>query len=457
VALYSGFTPTIYAATADAGTGDGSSEANAMDLPTALSTATAGAIVGVLPGVYSGAPSGIADTPIFRPSNAGTSGNPIRIVAKYPAVYLSGVAANADRSEFASSAPADLITGPSDNNPVLGSLQTHVHFYGFYADWVTAPPRPSNGVFLVQANGVQFHQCVVDQGDATGTVNDNWNSIHCNDADDLIIKNCTFNGGTWGGNQNHAAITTYGCRSSLIEHNTFDGVYTAIFIKGSSDGATHWNSGTIRYNKILDAQYSGIEVAEIHTAEDVDITQNLLIRCDFGGIVFDSSGNPALNDPINVLNNTLVDCIGRGGVNSETTSPASTIINNIFFLSASNAAHMIDFGANSIGSLGTVDYNNYFETGATATFHASGATSTGLDAWKVATSKDANSLSETPSFENAGADDYRLAVGSTSRTASDTDGPIGCYITGSETIGVETEGAAVGARYRTRRFRLRAA
>lgn len=44
MAFYDGLTPTIYAAPTDQGTGDGSSEANAMDLPTAMVNAAAGGI-----------------------------------------------------------------------------------------------------------------------------------------------------------------------------------------------------------------------------------------------------------------------------------------------------------------------------------------------------------------------------------------------------------------------------
>ena len=81
---YYGFTPNKYA-TADASGGGVGSAGDPWTLAEAMTSAVAGDIVGIAPGVYVGISTDTRYLSAFRPSNSGTSGNPIRFVAQWAA------------------------------------------------------------------------------------------------------------------------------------------------------------------------------------------------------------------------------------------------------------------------------------------------------------------------------------------------------------------------------------
>ena len=159
--LFSGFTPTIYAAPADVGSGDGSSEANAMDLATALTNVTAGGIVGLIPGDYTITPPSPSDyTPAFQPTNSGSSGNPIRIVAKYPA------AANYGSTSLYSSLSHGRTAVPG--NPTFGSRgKDFVEWIGVFVDEVASYSTDNGGIGgISESQGCAITHCVI-RGDAS--------------------------------------------------------------------------------------------------------------------------------------------------------------------------------------------------------------------------------------------------------------------------------------------------
>lgn len=93
----------------------------------------------------------------------------------------------------------------------------------------------------------------------------------------------------------------------------------------------------------------------------------------------------------------------------------------------------------SLNNFAQWDYNLYYNNGATPTFAINGAIHSGLAAWQSASGRDANSLVAAPQFTNAAGEDFRLVSnGQAALTASSTGGALGCYITGTETIGIRT-------------------
>ena len=433
--IYSGYTPTIYAAPAALGSGSGASEANAMSLAAAVLSRSPGDIVGLVPGTFSGIGTQTSNNPIFKVTSSGTALNPIIFVAKYPAVYNYGTPALL--SEIRSSNPTAPSPTISYNTPVIGAVGAdYVRFIGLYANQTYAPPRPSNGTFLAnESDHVWFEDCVIDQIVLPDT--DNFNAMFMRGSNNFVIRNCRFSGGydvTGDNNHNPSAITTYGCLDFLIEHNELEGVCGGIFIKGSHFAGV-CNSGIIRYNKSSGASQSFAEIACIQpSSSGVQAYQNLSIR-DRQGIVFDDSTIAFCTD-ISVYSNTIVDAVTVAVRMDNGTALTNCVLrDNVLAFTGATSAKAISC-AHSIAPI-TSNYNLFSEAGGSFQADNNGSTYTGLtgvSGWQTGSSKDANSTEESPGFTNAGADNYRRAGADTS---SSTGGKRGCYITGSEEIGVE--------------------
>lgn len=473
MALYSGFTPTIYADTVDRGSGNGSSEANAMDFVTALATVTAGGVIGVLPGVHVTASTATRWVPSLAPANSGSSGNPIVICCKYPAARLSTPGVNANRTEIQST--GNIRTGTalewSVNSAALGVGvgTSYVKFYGFYLDQSDALPRPSNGTVLAATgtNHIEFHEFYFDcynnlspdPGDMTWS-EDNFNAIYCEDSDDLVIKNCYFNGGNGsaaGLNHNASAITIYGCKRFLFEHLDFADVNAMIWIKGSNSagGETEpYNDGTVRYCRALTSPASGITVANVNTSRGVDIYQNLIVNSGFATEMANDGGG---GDAIRIFNNTIVDFAYSALVVADVQT-TSAFYNNICYRSSSSSAEFVNGDGISMATgVSPLDYNFYYEAGGAPAWSNNGVVYNSLEAWRTAmgSPKETHSSVTDPLFVGSGS--YKLQGGSPALTASSTGGPIGCYITGTEEIGLAAD-ATVDASSETRaRIVIRAA
>lgn len=428
--FYDGLTPTLYAAPTDQGTGDGSSEANAMDLPTALSTVTAGGIVGCIPGVYTVANNNTRWVPAFRVTNNGTSGSPIIIVGKYD--HLVHYANTSNRCELRTSGYSPVGVG-NINCAIIGGdeTQTYIQWRNFFIDQTYVPPRASGGTMVAAggSTGIRFRKIVVSQ--TVNPTSDNFNALYMQHATDVRVDYCYVYGGTGAGNHNASVITSYSCYNYIIENNTFEDVNCGVFIKGRTNNA---NYGTIRYNKILDASNNGVELSDSSTADTSYVYQNLLLRCQYG-INDDSSA--ASNGTVQKYSNTIVDCTTAGyGIEDQTISGQVFRDNLVAFMSAT-AAKAVEIAGVTLTASGvftTLDYNKYFESGASVQFLQTGTTSTGIAAWQTAvggTIED-NSTEANPNFTNAAGDVYTLSVAD---TGSSTGGARGCYITGSETIG----------------------
>jgi hypothetical protein len=414
---YAGYSPTIYAAPAALGNGSGSSEANAALWSVAFASATAGTTIGMLPGVYIGTPANVRYRAIFRMQGVGTAAQPIRVVCKYPAALNQG--------------SSSLWTELRSNNtsvfdPALTAETPYVEYNGFYIDWTHVPPRPSSGVTCLNNSNGTFRNMLYDQRAADDS--DNRNSIYGENANNCAIINCVFRNDP-GGNHNTACIDTYNCKTLLIEHNTFTNVNLPIFLKGASTNATG-NSATIRYNLCTGARRGFMELLTCDTSGPVDVYQNLAVG-GFRAFVFDNSISLPLTN-VRVNANTFVDMTEAGGLLVEhgATYTGCEFKDNVVQL-AGGYAHSTNTGVGFPTSL-TSNYNLFYRASGAVTFNNNGSVTT-LSGWQSAMSKDTNSTEGNPGFVGGG--DYRRLGADTS---SSLGGKRGCYITGSEIMGIVT-------------------
>jgi hypothetical protein len=440
---FMGLTPTIYAAPTALGNGSGTSRANAMALSTALATAGPGSIIGVLAGIYTGTPSGVSNRPIFQPAGSGNSTTPLIIVAQYPAAQHRNVS-RALLSEFRSSAPftdKDIVyvDRPTNenrwavNNPVFGLVsKTNVLVIGLFADMQFAPPRPSNGTFLMnQCAGCTFSMCAVDQVPVPDL--DNYNALFDRGNTDCTVTDFLATGGAMSAPNNHNAsvITAYGAIRGRWLRVTGVGVNCLLFMKGSHNGIG--NSGLIQYCKSTGASQSAIEVSEVQPGGGgIDVLNNLSIR-DNIGFKYDDAVAARCTD-IRVRQNTFVDSVRACILVDDTPALTNCVqMDNVCAFTAPTSARVIE--ANRSVAPITSNNNLFFEQGGDPGFSNAGSDVLGgLPGWQAATSKDLLSTQGPAGFQNAANDDYRrFEIDS----GSSVGGRRGSYVTNNEAIGVQ--------------------
>lgn len=410
---------------------------NEVDFQTEIAAPLAGTIVGCDSGVLIDTPSGTANDPIFKIGGSGSSGSPIIVVAKRMAVYNQG--APATLTELRSDDPFTGSADPLDplwngNSAVIGTHQQDwVTIKGFQFDLSVAPPRPSNGVVLLnESDNCRIEKCYFDQ--ILLSDGDNFSSIFIRGCVNAYAANCKGVGGsddTGATNHNAAFLITYGSLGTLLEHLEAEDVNQFVFIKGTHFSGTR-NSGTMRYCKATDCSQDLVDFTTVDATAGFDAYQNLAIRCRMG-VNMDAS-SPTENGYARVYANTLVDLISRGyEVESGVTMTGTELYDNVIAFMATTSAIAVSFGAASDDDT-DLHHNLYHEAGGSAQFHASGTTRTGLDDWVTATGQESGSTEADPSFADAGADDYRRLG---SDTGSSTSGRRGCYITNDEEIGLE--------------------
>ena len=403
--VYAGFTPTVVVT-------------NSAQLQSALASATPGAIIGVDPGVYSGTTSSTRWNIIFTPAASGTASQPIRVVAKYPAAL----------NQANSALWSELRNGAATASAVIGSYQRNYHeFIGFYLNWNTAPPRSSNGCTLAGfSTGTTFKYFVFDQNVQPST--DNYNSIYTEASNGLTVQDCVFRNPS-GGSHNDASITTYGSQNFLIENNDFISSAAAVFVKGSS--TLGLNSGTIRFNRVADC-VRGFVALEVLSAGQLLITQNLIYGFSLAGMVWDNSVSGATVANIRFVNNTIGSQSGTGSNGAiwvETWSsngPGHQIRDNVIVANSAGSQAVIYNESTPTGF--TISGNVYHSGGSTNRWYWAGSNSTTVGGWQTLSGATSETAAN-PLFVNAAANDYRLQAGSPASGK-------GCYITGSEQIGV---------------------
>lgn len=451
--IYLGLTPTIYAAPADVGSGNGSSEANAMDLATALTTVTAGGIVGLIPGVYSRqSPGGENRFAVaWNPANSGSSGNPIRIVAKYPA------ATTVDTGNW-SEMRADLIT--TYGSPAFGSDgRDYIEWYGVYGSdesGHSASADDTSVCVLHSADHCVIKYCVI-RGDGAKWGANNYHGITC---EDCVNPTASYNdisnyytGSVGAVNANGCGIMLDHSGGGLVERNYIHDCGAGVFHKrsdASGGGAYTHGNWIVRYNKIIDCEFGvrgDSNQSSGQTTWTFDVYQNLMVGCEYA--CYNGNSSNDLSGDVRFVNNTLVNCTVAHATNQQPydATAGHKFYNNVVY----DPAQVYNWDNWSSGELATLstaeflaNYNVYYS--AATFFDGDAIAAQTLGTWQ-GLGQDANAITTDPLFTNTAGGIYTLQAGSPARNlgidildlqGGGTSASIhaGCYVTGTETIGI---------------------
>jgi len=393
--------------------------------PNASEAAAAGDTVLVTAGTYSSVGTNTRYEPSLNPVNSGTAGN---------LITFRGVGTVELRLS-------------SGEGPVIGSYngKNYITWENFYIDeqYVHALPDMAPVVVDLSDYITLTRLTIVGRQPTWYGANDNHNGIRLEATVGSVVSNNRISGvimydGTYG--VNAAGIMTYVGTGAVItiEHNEISDCGTGIYLKNA--WGTHGDQITVRYNYLYDNQFAGIRIAE----SDNSLVYQNIIRAGAGsssrGLDFGYEGG--VNNI--VANNTVVGPMAAGiYAHVQTTTWSNNTINNNIVYNVTNA---VQFQA-SINFTGyaSFDRNDYY----TVTRWVNGSNYTTLADWQAtAPAPDANSSTSDPQFVSAGTNNFHLAnngqaaltlgrvVGSIGGTNGNTI-PVGAYITGSETIGVE--------------------
>jgi hypothetical protein len=411
-------------------------------LGTAFARASAGHIIELAPGTYSAEGGSGEDEAAFSIGVNGSAGNPIIFCAEYPATHN-----DSNRSKIRNTDASSVVSGRA---PVI-KMNTYCIIDGLWFDYADGGLPSTRGVCATGfgTTNVGFRRLRFDRTDlGSDDDGDNYGCLHLRGTNTIEVSNCKFLGGFSGtASENEACVETYGARNVTIEHCEFDDVATGFYIKGT-DG-TYGSNGVIRYNKLKNVgQAFRMLCGAYNTAGQMEIYQNLIYQDgthDGWSSGFYMDNFVSQLEDFHIYNNTIdapadasegtIMVNGNGGAGSN-----NRFRNNIAVYRVTTS--QVNFNAQrALTDFATadLDYNWYYENGNTVQYYLNPTTHNGIAAWRTAlgSSKEANSQEGNPQFTNAASGDYTLQVGSGALTASSTGGPVGCYITGSEEIGVE--------------------
>jgi len=454
--VYGAYTPTHYVTSdapetiSQAAYNAAASEGSPCSLQCAMQYAVAGDVVQVGAGVYSGEKGSTSDIPVFSPANNGELGSPIVFVAENPAADNYGAS-----SVYSELRVSNQVTTPYFTyytGPVIGargsslsSPRSHIIFDGFYINFLYAFPFPSKGAANAWfSNNIGFRRFAFDASNPVGVGDqDNFNSIFIQNSENVSVSDCVFNG-TAGDGNNNAHVEAYGVSPFTVEHCEFNDVSCAVFSKGvrvSSPETVH----LIKYNKIDGASKCAI-VTNAMDSPSV-IHNNLLLNMSSRGIEWNNSSSESTKTTY-VYNNTVLlsgessssEPGNESGIRVTSgegvRSAASRFYNNIVSGEAGNSLELVsDNNSSGIEDWSLWDHNFYYNPSQSLLgFYKNYSRSTSLSAWQSAVAPaESNSVYGDPLF--VGGNDYRLQAGSPALTASNSGGPVGCYVTGQETIG----------------------
>ena len=424
------YTPNRWVTTNATGSGDGSRE-RPWTIDQAMSDAMAGDIVQISAGVYSVA----HQTPdeiyaVLRPANSGTPASPIIFFAEHRATGLTDVATNPHRTELRHTAPNNDV-----GRAIFGSHgASYITWDGFYVDAATAMPTSDSGIIRVQAaTGCKILHNVI-QGrtfslstNAAGYRTEEVFGTHFSYNRIRGIHNIPNNE---AGTPQYAFVTmTYADQDYVMEHNEISDSDNGIFIKGGSvnyPGTYNW--GTIRFNKIHGVMNQGIRLMSSDPARPTHVYQNLIYDCTTG-MTFALAVDPALEGNIKFHHNTIARCSGSGVYSKAISGGGGEIHDNLVDL---DGGLMIDGGERTVWNL-AANFNVYNR----AAWSYNNAEYSSLAAWRAAVGQEANSQVASAGFVNRAGGDFHLAPGSPAATASSTNGPVGCYLTTSDKMGLD--------------------
>lgn len=457
-AVYAGYTPTRYAAASDLGTGDGSSEANAMDFATALTGLSGDDVVGVLPSItITGTPN--VDqrfAPSWKVTGSGSAGHPIRIVAKYAA------------SIYGFDAWTELRSGTTTQQhgcPAFGvEAQNWVEWIGFYVNEANSATFPDTGPATLHGSvGGAIRLCHI-VGDPSYLPADNHVGLRIEDTYGAAATDNKIHGfrNSSVSTANGSGIETYTSGNLTVEHNEIFDCFNGIHHKADGANSVPPTDGAkmgwfrTRWNYIHDVDIWGVIYGRSYDGYDRECYGNVVhLNVPSGqtgfGLTF---WNYAPDDPrrIKVQNNTVyVTTSGGGscyGLYHKNALEAGNTFNGNIVVAATRAIYQEGMASTFTTTYWAPDRNCYhgFSTFADLT-NGNGAS---LAAYQAAYGgMDANAISSDPSFVDASAKDFRLAGGSPclslARDVLNITGlgvnatiAAGAYPTGSETIGVRS-------------------
>lgn len=387
-------------------------------------------------------------TPILDPVNSGSSGNPIT---------------------FRGSGTVNLKATSGRVGPIIGALnKTYIIWDNFIVDdqYLTTCSDTGPVVFWGSDNCQLLNSTVIGSGDIARE--DNYCGVRMESAQYLTIQNTKIY--NFGPNEGHnsAGIMTYYSGGLLVQNSEIYDCGSCIFLKANTtptyptgDGHQTWH--TITKNYIHDCKVGGVIMHRTHQSSELQkVTQNIFksIPGDEGGVYIFIFGD-AESDPNNVkiVNNTFVDVLYPVGASDMLTVPTgNTFWNNITYnASSSGSVLRIGWGETNYDVLNKTrldfEHNNYYNAAYFAT--GEGVAAVSLATFKANYSQDSaspESVTSDPSFVNYAGGNFKLQAGSPALTLGrtitaihGTSGetiPAGAYITGNETIGIETSGGS---------------
>lgn len=402
----------------------------------------AGDIVGLMPGISVPIQSsGNSRYPAFRPSNSGTASARIIYVTKYPAIALSGVETNANRTEFRHNGGAPYITGgvgAGTGGPMLGANGTnYVTFDGFYIDMAQAYESEDSGVLHVEsATGVQFKNFVIKG--ARLTVASNATVYRSTNVVDTVMSNFRMydfvNNGTGSATPQEAfAVMTYGDRNLLIEHYEIRNIDGGIRLKGTAPAGVNFNYATIRYG-IVSGGHSCARFNDLDPTRLTTVEYNICYdQTDSGGIFLTNETSVGRN--ILIHHNTIARMNSasfntQGGIYSRALGVVGsnvTVRDNVIDINYGSYGHMINYAEQSTLPA-SQDYNAFTRNGSSISWAFNNVQYNSLAAWQAATGRDARSFVMTTSpFTNRAGGVFTIVAGHPAKTGSSTGGEMGAY------------------------------
>lgn len=254
-----------------------------------------------------------------------------------------------------------------------------------------------------------------------------------------VVSNCKFATILNGTNSpNAAAIKIYDSENNTVEYCTATGMNNLVFEKSNSAGTTvRYCYGYSLYQMIngVGSNYANGTWRGTPSSYTCYIYQNL---CRDSVVFFESHSNGDPTDQnVQFYNNTFYTTQDSFNAMSWRGSSAGRITcrDSIIYHETGTAGYGDIRFTDSSSLASSLDYMLYPGT-LKFTSPLGGSPHTTLASWRSASGFDANSATTNPSFANKGgtaATDYKIS--GAALTASSTAGPVGCYITGAETIG----------------------
>lgn len=445
--------PTHYVTPTASGSGDGSM-ANPWSLTQAMAQAVSGNVVRVGPGIYTAPPSGNRYTPAFNPANSGTPTAPIVFVAEHPAVYSALDA----RSELRNTSVAT-----DGGSPTFGTNggRHDVIWDGFYVDEAHAHSAADTGPVVVwDSQRIALCRNVI-KGEPTNR-QDNHTGFRFEVASDSeAVGNEVFDfrvadvGVSPGWDQNYAAIMAYETDRILVANNYFHDNGTDVFIKGWHDVGPSNSGWVVRFNRFERARQVSIQLAYVNPVAGnprTTISNNLLVDAELGLFPHNGYDSDRAPSDFDFENNTVVNSKSAFlAVYSATVGHLGLMNANVrrnlvvggplgYYFSEISGDSLQLFktrgfdlndnhfaGQPVVASVGNPNGGPYATPSSFAAGTTFGMAGTGFER---------DGSQGDPLFVNAAAGDYHLGVGSPARTAAMNGGAVGCYVTGTETIGI---------------------